>query len=176
MAQTAEGNGRLHDPTLRELTAELDGLRALVEAKLEALKTFVDERHDRYRERDESRSKAVEAAFSASKEAITKAEEGQRQYNATHNDLVRKQEAMIPRPEADARFNALETKLQEVKETVSEVRDEVMKEVRGLRESRSEGGGEKAGRVSQQQLLVMIVSLLFGLIGATAMIINALKR
>lgn len=119
------------------------------------------------------------AAFASSEKAITKAEEAQKSYNQTHNDLSRKMDEqykeMMPRSESLARHGANEIRYQELKDDFSKLRVEVkddfskmrielMKEIGGLRESRSEGAGEKGGRMSQQQLMMMIVSLVAALI------------
>jgi len=109
---TEPANGpRTHEPDLRELTAELDGLRQLM-----------DERDKWYGERDRDRQLAVEkalaaaekataSAFAASKEAIVKAEEGQKAYNLSHNDLLKKlddqHKVTMPRSEADLRFEVM---------------------------------------------------------------------
>lgn len=176
-------NGRTHEPNLRELTAELDGLKELLLAKLDAVKELFNERDKLYKERDDSRKTAVDAALTAVKEqtkasfdgsekAIVKAEESQRQYNQGHNDLSRKMEGqykdMLPRPEADAKFKATEEKIEGIK-----------KEIASLRESRSEGTGEKGGRLSSQQLLMMIVSLILALVvigGAAVGIVIAIQK
>jgi len=63
--------------------------------------------------------KQTNAAFAANKESVTKTEEGQRAYNAQHNDLTRKMEAQAARfvdrerlEEYEKRFDA---KLEAVK-------------------------------------------------------------
>jgi|ERR1044071_6377604 hypothetical protein len=115
------------------------------------------------------------AAFASSEKAITKAEEAQKSYNATHNDLSRKMDEqykeMMPRSESLARHVSNEQRHQELKEDfsklrlefkddLSKMRTEFMKEISGLRESRSEGTGEKGGRVSQQQLITWVLGLI----------------
>jgi hypothetical protein len=104
-------NGRTHEPSLRELTAEIDGLRELL-----------NERNKWYGERDKDRQLAVDkalaaaekataAAFAASKEAIVKAEDGQKAYNVSHNDLLKRLDQQhgetLPRTEANLRFDTL---------------------------------------------------------------------
>lgn len=123
----SDENGRTHEPSLRELTAELDGLRELLLSKL-------DERDRLYKERDDSRRTAVDAALSAAKEqtkqsfeasekAIVKAEEAQKSYNQSHNDLARKMDdqnkATMPRTETEERFRTIEEKVNEVRNVVS---------------------------------------------------------
>lgn len=114
------------------------------------------------------------AAFASSEKAITKAEESQTSYNRTHNDLSHKMDeqykTMMPREESLGRHAVHEARYQELKEEISKqraelkedfskLRIELMKEIGGLRESRSEGTGEKGGRLSQQQFIVMVVGL-----------------
>lgn len=102
-AMEGSNGPRTHEPNIRELTADLDGLREVMKAELRALNDLAVERDRRYSERDESRQEEVKnalvaakeqtaASFSASKEAITEAKKSQDAYNLTHNDLVRKME------------------------------------------------------------------------------------
>jgi len=140
-------NGRTHEPSLRELTAELDGLRELALAKLSGLREILDERDRLYKERDESRKTAVDAALQAAKEktadaflasekAIVKAEDAQKEYNERSNEfrgtLEDQARTLLPRFEADSRFGAQDEKLEALR-----------KEVQSLRESRSEGSSAR---------------------------------
>lgn len=127
----SDPNGaRTHEPTLRELTTELDGLRELLLAKLEASKEVINERDKLYKERDDSRRTAVDAALAAAKEqtkasfdasekAIVKAEEAQKSYNVAHNDLARKMDeqnkATMPRLESQQRFDNIAKEVAELK-------------------------------------------------------------
>jgi ribonuclease D len=101
-----------------------------LEQRLKAIREVIDERDRLYKERDEARRIAVDAAlmavkeqtkasFEASEKAIVKAEDAQRSYNQSHNDLARKMEdqnkATMPRPETEARFHALEEKVNELR-------------------------------------------------------------
>lgn len=127
-------NGRTHEPALRELTSDLDGLRELVMEKFSSNVRLLDERDRLYKERDESRKVAVDAAltsvkeqtkasFEASEKAIVKAEEAQKAYNASHNDLARKMDeqskATMPRTETETRFAAIQEKVEEIRRTLS---------------------------------------------------------
>ena len=129
-----DSNGRTHEPNLREITAELDGLKDLLFAKMEASQNMLDERDKLYTERDNSRRTAVEAAltavkeqtkasFDASEKAIVKAEESQKAYNTAHNDLARKMDeqnkATMPRLETQQRFSAIEEKIAAIMEIVN---------------------------------------------------------
>jgi hypothetical protein len=80
------------------------------------------------------------AAFAANKEAVTKTEEGQRAYNAQHNDLTRKMEAQAARfvdrerlEEYEKRFDG---KLEGLKVDIGRLQ---------------EAGAAGAGRLGQQQ-------------------------
>ena len=118
----------------RDLAAELDGLRTLADARFGALRDLVDERDRLYKERDDARRTAVEAAlaavkeqtkasFEASEKAIVKAEEAQKAYNASHNDLARKMDeqgkATMPRTETEGRFHALGEKIDEIRQAIA---------------------------------------------------------
>jgi len=88
----------------------------------------------RYEQRFEAQEKAIHAAlmsvkeqtknsFDASEKAIVKAEEAQKAYNQSHNDLARKMDdqskATMPRTETESRFRSLEEKINELKEFVA---------------------------------------------------------
>ncbi len=57
-------------------------------------------------------------------------------------------------------------------ERYSEKFDSMAKEVQGLRESRSEGGGEKSGKLSQQSLIVLVVGLILSAIAIAKFLIK----
>lgn len=134
---TNDNNGtRTHEPSLRELTSELDGVRGLLDARIQANREILDERDRLYKERDDARRTAVDAAlaavkeqtkasFEASEKAIVKAEEAQKSYNSSHNDLARKMDdqnkATMPRPETETRFQALEEKITSLRDAVSTI-------------------------------------------------------
>ena len=132
------GNGRTHEPHLREIVADLDGLRDLM-----------NERDRRYSELRKDDREAVEAAFAASEKAIVKAEQAQTAYNVSHNDLSRKlddqNKATIPRPEIMALFGAVDQKLESMRTSFDKDIETLSTDIRGLRESRSEIGGSKTG-------------------------------
>jgi len=105
MVQDAHDNNvRTHEPSFRELVAELDGLRALYDAEIRAVRESMVTRFAALKE-------LTEQSFTAAHLAVTKSEDSQRSYNSTHNDLVRKMDAqyahMMSRSEADAKFNSL---------------------------------------------------------------------
>ena len=136
----------------------------VVAERVSALEKLMNERDRRYeqafRESREAVAAALQAAkelthqaFIASEKAITKAETGQLQYNASHNNLTQKMDAqykeMIPRLEAQAEFMSISEKLAD------------------LRESRSEVGGRAQGLSQGWGILLGLISLigiLFGII------------
>ncbi len=130
--------------------------------RIEALSKLMDERDKRYgqsfRESKDAVSAALQAAkeqtqasFAASEKAISKAEASQLQYNVGHNDLTRKMDMqykeMLPRPEADNRFKAIEEKLAD------------------LRESRSQSGGRGEGLNHGWLILLGFLSLVGMVLG-----------
>jgi hypothetical protein len=141
-----ENNGRTHEPSLREVVAELDGFRQLM-----------DERDRRYGERFDAQEKAVSAALAAqeklgatvnmaSEKAIAKAEDAQNQYNVRSNEfrgaLDDAQKVLLPRAEADQRFKAIEEKIDEVKENFQIVQNFIAKyggATESKREDRTQG-------------------------------------
>jgi chromosome segregation ATPase len=94
---------------------------------IDTLKEYVDQR---LTDNDKAVSAALQSvkeqtrsSFEASEKAIVKAEEAQKSYNQTHNDLSRKLDTQnketMPRPEIEARFASLDEKLSELRNTVS---------------------------------------------------------
>ncbi len=120
-------NNRTHEPSLREVTAEIDGMR-----------TLMDERDRRYSDAFIAQKEAVAAALAAqqlaagiintaSEKAINKAEEAQRAYNERSNEfrgaLDDAQKVLLPRNEADTRFQALEEKLNDARKDIQTLRE-----------------------------------------------------
>jgi len=161
-------NGRTHEPSLRELTAELDAVRELMLEKASALRDLVDERDRLYKERDDSRRTAVDAALAAAKEmnvivaqasekAIVKAENAQSEYNVRSNEfrgqLDDQAKMLISRTEVETMIRNIEEKI---------MRNE--NDVRALREGAREGIGKVAGA---QVLWGLLIGLLMA--GITVM-------
>ena len=150
MSEDRDENGhRTHEPSLRELTAQLDDLKELLLAKHEALILVMNERDRLYDVRFRAaeaavsaalaaQEKSTNAAFAASEKAIVKAEDAQREYNIRSNEfrgqLDDQAKTLMPRPETLNMFKSVDEKVLMLG-----------KEVAGLRESRSEGGGRSLG-------------------------------
>jgi len=216
------GNGteltaaRTHEPSLRELTGQLDDLKELIQSELRGIREVMQERDRRYdaqfRNGEENvkaalaaAEKQTMAAFQASEKAIVKAEEAQKSYNQTHNDLSRKMDeqykTMIPRQEAEKQFETWNSRLNDMKDQLGQTREEVlrelsglresgsrevstvrnlvMSEIQGLRESRSESGGRSAGQTvaqsAQQVSNSFIVACIIAAVGLGALIVSILK-
>jgi hypothetical protein len=147
----------------------------VIETELRSLRDVMLERDRRYDQQFKSGETAVTAALSAQKEltaaafassekAIVKAEEAQRAYNTSHNDLIRKMDSMIPRAEFDARIAGID------------------KDMAILRDFRSKTGGQSeqatSGRLQGQWVIGLVVGCalgLPGLIGMAIMLIKAVK-
>lgn len=119
----------------------IDSLKEYMETRIreleranDSLREINDERDRLYKERDDSRRTAVDAAltavkeqtkasFEASEKAIVKAEEAQKSYNQSHNDLARKMDdqnkATMPRSETESRFRGVEEKVNEIRHAVT---------------------------------------------------------
>jgi len=172
---------RTHEPSLRELTAELDGLRELLLSKMESLRDVVNERDRLYKERDDSRRTAVDAAlaaakentassFAASEKAIVKAENAQSEYNVRSNEfrgqLDDQAKRLISRVEVESLTRNLEEKI-----------GRLDMDVRGLRESRSGAGGELHGGKAVKDESRANLALLISVGGFLALLaFNLLKR
>jgi hypothetical protein len=106
-----KGNGRTHEPSLRELTAELDGIRGIFDEKIDRVREVADERDRRYEQRFVAMDEKTGLALTSSKEAVNKAEVAQEkrfdntnEWRAAMQDRDRNQ---MPRTEIEQRFNAL---------------------------------------------------------------------
>lgn len=79
---------------------------------IKSFEALMDERDRRYAERFEAMEKLTAAAFTSNERAIGKAEEAQRAYNTSHNDLTRKMEAQarefVHRELFESKLEALE--------------------------------------------------------------------
>ena len=161
MTPLIEPNGnRTHEPSLRELTAQLDDIKELLQVKHDALVQIVDERDRLYDVRFRAAEAAVgaalaaqekgtNAAFNASEKAISKAEDAQREYNIRSNEfrgqLDDQAKTLMPRPETSALFKNMDDKVSNIRNELNSRIDTSNKEIASLRESRSEGGGRSTG-------------------------------
>ena len=97
-----------------------------------------------------AQEKAVAAAFLASEKAIVKAEAAQSDYNARSNEfrgqLDDQAKTLMGRNEALAKFNAYDTKFDDLKKFYDSKVDDLKKEIQSLRESRSAGEGAGGAR------------------------------
>jgi len=161
--------GRTHEPSLRELCADLDGFKRLMDER--------DKRYEQsFTQSKESVASALAAAkeqtsasFNASEKAIAKAESSQLQYNATHNDLTRKMDAqykeMLPRLESEGKFNAIAEKIEDVK-----------RELNALRDFRSETVGQRVQQTSDKGQSNWVIGIAIGLILAVVEVILKLVK
>lgn len=127
--------------------SEVDALRELLRVNIASVRELIEERHSRYDERFHSQEKAVIAAA-----------EGQKRYDSTHNDLVRKMEGMIPRNEADQRFAQFRELIEVQGKLISALQ---------LTISRGEGGASvSAERKSQSNwIIALIIGTIISVIG-----------
>lgn len=165
-------NGRTHEPSLRELCAEMDGFRILM-----------NERDKRYEQSFVAAKENVAfalaaakeqtaASFGASEKAIVKAEAAQNQYNASHNDLTKKMDVqysqMLPRPEAITMLRSLEEKIDDLKKGLSD-----------LQLTRSEGLGRQlqtqGSKENTKWVITVLIAIVSGMIGAAGAIVGILE-
>jgi hypothetical protein len=121
---------RTHEPSLRELTAELDGLGKLLLAKIDAQRDALEAADKRYEQRfaaQESavgsalvgQEKAVNAALVAADRAVLKAEgAAEKRFDAVNEfraQLADQATTFLPRAEALVKFEALAEKLESVR-------------------------------------------------------------
>jgi chromosome segregation ATPase len=170
-------NGRTHEPSLRELTAELDGTREFLLSKIESLSTVIDERDHRYEDRFKAMDEKTGLALTSSKEAVAKAETAtEKRFDAVNEfrgTLSDQAANLLPRAEAGAKFSSYDEKF-----------DDMKKEIASLRESRSTVTGEKMAAQTQQVQhnwsMGVVLSFTIGVIGtllaATALIMRAMGK
>lgn len=124
------------------------------------LLTVIDEHDKQHAAALRALKELTAAAFVASEKAIVKAEEAQFAYNSTHNDLARKMDAqykeMVPRAEANLKWDGFEKDLVELRKDIS-----------GLREAKSELGGKFSG----SQVVFSYIFAILGLLAAVAAIV-----
>jgi hypothetical protein len=193
---TEDRNGRTHEPNLRELTAEIDGLRDLTNTRFTYVEKVQDERHQLYKERAESQKVAVDdalaaqkeqttASFQASEKAIVKAEESQKVYNQGHNDLSRKMEqqysTMVPQAEAKLKWDSIDKAIEEIRKENAVAKTEAREQVNALRIefTRDHSGGlgkDEAQRSYQQQKNTTIGLWVAILMGAAAIVAEILRH
>jgi hypothetical protein len=136
------GNGRLaarlHEPSLREVTTELEAFEEVALTKIEALKDKIADNDRLYSERDVHRVQNVTDAFAASEKAIGKSDEAQDTYNRTHNDMQRQladqRKELVGQKEFDDKIGALELRLDEQRKLSQQDKDQVLREIQTLRE------------------------------------------
>jgi hypothetical protein len=130
--------GRTHEPSLRELTTDLDYLRELFTEKVDGLARLVDERDRHLAQRLHDRDnlfngalKAVEEktalALASSERAVTKSEIANDKRFDTVNEfrssLSDQAATMLTRAEANAKFGSYEEKFDEIKRDMNKIRD-----------------------------------------------------
>lgn len=131
--------------------------------EIHRLEQLMEERDRRYENQFKAQDDKTSLALASSKEAVNKAEtatekrfEGVNEFRAALSDNAA---MLIPRSEAQSRFASMEEKMQAMKESQNVVREELMKEVHSLRESRSESGGKSA-------TWMLVIALLSGILGS----------
>jgi hypothetical protein len=149
--------GRTHEPSLREVTAELDGLKEFLIEKIESVKTTADERDRRYEDRFTAIDEKTGLALSTSKEAVNKSEvavekrfDSVNEFRGTLSDQAA---TLLPRPEAAAKFAAYDEKLEDMK-----------KDIIALREFRSEGSGRMDATKVFMGILMTAIGIVIGFI------------
>jgi hypothetical protein len=128
-------NGRFHDPDLKELTAEVDGIRILMLEKATHLLQVMDERNVRYEQRFTAMDEKTSLALTSSEKAVTKAETAtEKRFDAVNEfrgSLKDQADTLYPRTEAETKFRSYDEKL-----------DDMKKEISSLREYKSENQGK----------------------------------
>lgn len=174
-------------------------MREVLKERHDAIRALIDERDRLYKERNDAQRTAVDAAltavkeqtkasFDASEKAIVKAEEAQKAYNSAHNDLSRKMDdqykSMTPQTEARLKWDNIEREMGVLRKDfadqrdlaqreINNMREAIMKDVTGLRESRSESGGKSAGIYLIWTIGIAVMGIILGL---SALAVTLLRK
>lgn len=177
MNRAEDNNGRTHEPSLRELTAELDGATALLKASVENLAEVMNERDRRYEDRFTAMDEKTSLALAGSEKAVSKAETAtEKRFDAVNEfrgTLSDQATNLLPRAEASAKFQSYDEKLEDMK-----------KEIGSLRESRSGSAGAKDERAvvvaqnnwGSHMLLLGLFSAASLIVAILAVVFVAFKR
>lgn len=166
MAERDANGTRTHEPSLRELTFDVDGcakaitaLRELLLAKIEAQSDALAAADKRYEQRFVaqegavasalmSQEKAVGAALIAADRAVSKVETAnEKRFEAVNEfraQLADQAAGFIPRNEANIRFDAVVERIEAARKTYDDKHEQVRSEVQIIRNSQTlkEGKGE----------------------------------
>jgi hypothetical protein len=160
---TIDTNERTHEPSLRELTSELDGARDVLAERIEALSKVGNERDRRYEDRFKAMDEKTSLALTASEKAVTKAEVStEKRFDAVNEfrgTLSDQAATLLPRAEASARFTSYDEKFEEMKKEIVSLR-ESRKGSEGISQGYKAGWGYVVGAVGLVLAVLSIVALL----------------
>jgi hypothetical protein len=115
----ADSNGRTHIPDIKELTADLDGLRELVASKFESFRAIIDERDRRYEDRFTAMDEKTGLALTSSEKAVVKAETATEKrfdsVNEFRGSLKDQAATLISRVEVESKWKAYDDKIDDIK-------------------------------------------------------------
>ena len=171
----------------------VESLKEHMDDKVHALDEKLDNYDRRYEEKFNGQQVAVKDALAAQEKASQKTESAQREYNLSHNDLLRKMEAMVPLTEyksgvktiediisvgesnTEKRIDRMESDIRILRESKSGIEgknssmEQMAADVRTLLLSRSETGGQVKGVDNTWKVIFAVI----GAIGTIVLIINA---
>lgn len=165
--------------SLKEVQWRLDDLKELMNEKLEAMQTMVDERDRLYKERSEQNTKFTDLGlqnlshqmkdqFIASSRAVDKAELAQKEYNIRSNEfraaLDDAQKAMLSRSEAKSEF-----------ERTGERFDLMKEEIMSLRDFQNKSQGKSAGMSTLTAVTISCIGVIGTIIGIISLLSRSLK-
>jgi hypothetical protein len=167
----SSSNGRTHEPSLRELTTDLDGTKELLIEKINRMKEVMEERDRLYNQAFKAaetavsaalaaQEKSTSAAFAASEKAVLKAENAQADYNSRSNEfrgqLDDQAKTLMPRLEVNTMMRGMEEKVEGLKTTQKSDIARVDADIRSLRESRSEVAGKGQGSSATWAIVLVL--------------------
>jgi hypothetical protein len=169
MGNTRPDNGRTHEPSLRELTGQLDDLKELMKIQFDSSERLMEERDTRYLDRFQAMDEKTSLALTSSKEAVTKAEVATEKrfdsVNEFRNTLRDQATLLMPRSETETKFLGIEEKIEDLK-----------KEIITLREYKSQSTGQQISQNSSQLQSHWVIGIVIAiLLGIGAMVVSILK-
>jgi len=166
-------------------------LREYVDHRIAEQERFYSERFAAIKEMIQAeitaQKEAVTAAFASTQTAITKAEQAQKEYNALHNDLVRKMDdqahELIQRVEAmnlfkvgndrmDEQRTFLETKVDTQRIAFEKTIDKINGDISALRDVVSASSGQISGNQRAINLVIAVGGILIGIAGLISRLIK----
>lgn len=160
MVERDKNGLRTHEPSLRELTADLDGLRELLLSKLDAQSDALAAADKRYEQRFMAQEGAVTSALNAQEKAVTSAmvsadravskvetanDKRFESVNEFRAQLADQAAGFLPRNEANIRFDGFSEKLDSQRKVLDGRLEQIRVDLQQIREAAAIIQGKSVG-------------------------------